>query len=784
MFPKTQNQSCIFAHARFLVVCAIILFGLTMRTAAALPVQSAETFFTNVADRLLQQQLGLRLTEIQIAPTNQYDSAVHRLFQVTANIYDATSTNLYPTVFRPLFETRSNGVFLAGFTNDNRVTTLGEWLVSNPYDVPLVIAARKGFPSFNEFATWTELLVARRLQFTRLATNLPPNGTNVMYTLSISNHCATELWNSYEASYPRAVSITISNFIRATLTNDAGLVLDHVASRTIVSNRPANHWPGFNLLQGGNETLSFLVPAVFTNAILTNAAYSFLANNFAPLGMTSFETLPGFPIPQWFVTFSNRMTYLISEGDNIVDFVRLSSGSNFDFNQAMLSGGEPYPFIFVPPSITGLWNTNRFSADSPTDGILQQIEISAGSPFYQLNTAEWNSYSATRVPNENDRQVAIRSFREFLKLPPNPGDPPPVPNASLSMLAPFNPAMKLALVNVWQANDPLVHHSANHLQPETITNRYLPIQSATNIAPATLGQINLRYSPWLGRPNSSATYPEDSNRAFKDAGIFWPDQWNFPSNESAVTTHWLGRVHRGTPWQTIYLQADAVPMSTWLQYGGEPRAHPTNDWRMAELLASLFNTNDVRPLRSVNTTNLNAWAATLDGLTVLSNNLANPQLGDTPQFDSITVTSNAPQMAVVVNGIHRTRTAQRGQYFADVAAFLSVRELSSASPWLNLPNDPSLKQIRFGLTDEAYEALPSQLLSLVRADPVATVNRIGNSIELRFTAFDGYAFRVESSTDFATWTTVSEPHYSTNGAFSLTVPAIAGPQFFRAVLLP
>ena len=108
---------------------------------------------------------------------------------------------------------------------------------------------------------------------------------------------------------------------------------------------------------------------------------------------------------------------------------------------------------------------------------------------------------------------------------------------------------------------------------------------------------------------------------------------------------------------------------------------------MAELLVSLFNTNDVRPLRSVNTTNLNAWAATLDGSTVLSNNLANPaRLGDTPQFDSITVTSNAPQMAVVVNGIHRTRTAQRGQYFADVAAFLSVPELSSASPWLNLPN--------------------------------------------------------------------------------------------------
>jgi len=34
------------------------------------------------------------------------------------------------------------------------------------------------------------------------------------------------------------------------------------------------------------------------------------------------------------------------------------------------------------------------------------------------------------------------------------------------------------------------------------------------------------------------------------------------------------------------------------------------------------------------------------------------------------------------------------------------------------------------------------------------------------------------------WTTVSEPHYSTDGVFSLTVPTASGPQFFRAVLLP
>jgi|KBSSwiStaDraftv2_1062776.scaffolds.fasta_scaffold122347_3 hypothetical protein len=48
-------------------------------------------FFTNLASRLLQSELNLSLTRIQVYPTNQYTPAVHRLLQVTANILDATT---------------------------------------------------------------------------------------------------------------------------------------------------------------------------------------------------------------------------------------------------------------------------------------------------------------------------------------------------------------------------------------------------------------------------------------------------------------------------------------------------------------------------------------------------------------------------------------------------------------------------------------------------------------------------------------------------------------------
>lgn len=773
MLQQFPNQQCFFTRARFLAVCAAVLFSVTMRVAAALPMEPPEAFFTNVADRLLQQQLGVRLTEIQIAPTNQYSAAVHRVFQVTANVYDATSTNLYPAIFRPQFETRSNGVFLAGFTNDNHVSTLHEWLDSNPHGVPLVIATRKGFPNFNEFATWTEFLVSRRLQLTRPTTNSPPNATNVMYTLSISNQSPAELWNSYELAYPRPAAITISNFITATMTNESGLILENSAAWVVTTNFGAYAW------KGRNDFRSFVVPQSITNAVLTNSTYRFTDNSFEPLTTNIFETFTGFPLPKWTLTISNYLSCLISEDDFIVDFVLLRGKVTVNLSKDLLSGLNAYP-SGTPAAISGIWSTNLSSPGAPTDGIRQQIDISAGDVYYQLTAQDWRAFSATGVQSENDKAQAISTFREFLKLPGNPGQPPPQPNANLAMLAPFNPAAKLVVASTWQANDPLVHHHINDVQSDSPTNYYFRLnQPATNIAPATLGRLNSRYSPWLGQPYTS-TYPEFSDRALKDAGVYSSDQWNFPSNQTSFAAHWLGRVHRGTPWQTIYLQADSAPVTEWIQSGGDPRAHPTNDWRMSALLASLFNTNDVRTLRSVNTTNFDAWAVTLNGLTVLSNNSANPQLGGTPTFEHILVTSSAPQVALVVDDINRIRAAQRGQYFADVAAFLSVPELSSAAPWLHLSTG---EQTLFGLTDEAYEALPSQLLSLVRADPTVAAQRIGNSIELRFTAFDGYAYRVESSSDFATWTTVGEPHYGTNGVFRLTVPATSSPQFFRAALM-
>src|SRR5436190_20675944 len=79
-------------------------------------------FFTNVASRLLQSQLNLSLTRIQIYPTNHYTPSVHRLLQLTANIYDATTDRsfafknpvgypapAFPAVFKPKFQSFNGG---------------------------------------------------------------------------------------------------------------------------------------------------------------------------------------------------------------------------------------------------------------------------------------------------------------------------------------------------------------------------------------------------------------------------------------------------------------------------------------------------------------------------------------------------------------------------------------------------------------------------------------------------------------------------------------------------
>ena len=63
------------------------------------------------------------------------------------------------------------------------------------------------------------------------------------------------------------------------------------------------------------------------------------------------------------------------------------------------------------------------------------------------------------------------------------------------------------------------------------------------------------------------------NLALKDPLVYSSDYWNFPTGQP-LNLNWLGQVHRGTPWQTIYLKATDIlttagGLNTWTNWTGD-----------------------------------------------------------------------------------------------------------------------------------------------------------------------------------------------------------------------
>ena len=63
----------------------------------------------------------------------------------------------------------------------------------------------------------------------------------------------------------------------------------------------------------------------------------------------------------------------------------------------------------------------------------------------------------------------------------------------------------------------------------------------------------------MGRQSviAKAGAPEPYNLALKDPLVWQSDDWDFPTYKFP-TVGWLGRVHRGTPWQTVYLKSPDI----------------------------------------------------------------------------------------------------------------------------------------------------------------------------------------------------------------------------------
>ena len=759
--------------------------------------EPAEVFFTTVADRLLRQQFSFGTTNIPIAPTNEYSSAVHRLLQVAANLYDATRNDPFPSVFRPLFTDDGTNTIISGFTNDAHRSTLDGWLTANRQrGLPLVIGAKKGFPSFNEYTLRTDFQVTRKLELVRPDTNSLPTQTNQMYILGISNLFAMEAWNSYLAPYAGELSLEILDEAWVSITNSTGL--DFTIPLLFLGKD--NHLAPTSWL--GRE---FRLPLYRQAVIMPPCRFLFQSGTFESVGtnlyFTETEDQIGFPVPDWQFSISNRFLYVLTDvaSDRIVDFV-ISSQFNtaVNLNTALMTP-HTVPRDLESITVAALWDTNRLDGGpnaAPTYGIVDQINTSM-DPDIPLSL--WNSY-VDEAFRGMDKEKAIMSFRAFLgegvygQFSTNLAY-----TTALRMRAPFCPTRKLIQTTTWQANDPLVHALASDLLIFPTNAVFEPVVPPggpipTNLSLASVGKLNRRYAPWGGNPQmNDPIRPSDGSAydsALKDPGVRCSDDWDFPVGQP-LSVSWLGRIHRGTPWQTIYLKAEVATSNHWWDVSPDARTHPTNDWSLASLLFSLINTNPLDRLVSINDSRPSAWASVWDRLTVLSNNLSDEDLlvvafatNSTIPFATFVMSSNSSQAAQLTEAVSRARSARPGHRFQGFTDFLTIPELSSASPWLN---QSSTVQRWFGQTDAMLEAIPGPILCRLRESDVwGTCSRAGGQVQIQFGIWPGYGYDVESSPDLTNWT-------SLHGAFSvsdqtITVDAPAdttpGPRFYRAKLSP
>ena len=769
--------------------------------------------FTNLADRLLRdlprEAYGdLSITNILIYPTNHYTPAVHRLLQLAANIYDATTNRVdvpgqinafLPHVFRPAFNRLGTGtnaqIWISGYVEEPAETDPKSMLskLSDPNfmidlteqfqreqiqpssrgvgdtnylvsGVPLIVGAKKGLPNFNEFALENALQVNRKLEFRRDPATMKVVATNQMYVFNIDSIFGVEAWNSYSNTYPRPLRMIVRGDVGVGATNENGNVeFTNVATMSAVmdTDPTTKPWTGFTNIN--NPKASFRIPLSNNVPFLrTNVVFLQSATGFEGVPYLNPENVGNkFPGFKRFVNLRTRLRfYLVDIGANrIVDYVSLDVPEESVDLASHLADNNP--FSLTVPDITpaGGWRTNAIDGTGtdtkPSVGIRNQISISlmANPP-----NSVWRDWQYDPAAGQ-DKSKATKFFHDNLYyplLPPSAGI-----NISNVFYAPFTPARTIYQHVSWQANDPLVHYTASDLTDLSVTNvdttpRLFAV-AGTNTT-SNLGNINTRYKPWGGNPFKS-TDPSAYNLALKDPLVARSDDWEFPTNK-LPNVGWIGRVHRGTPWQTVYLKSpdiinvnDPNSIKEWQKWTGNKNpvdaynVRPVSDRPVFDHITTAPNDNASRGTLNVNQSGLAAWSAVLSGVVALTNDTPDASLnafkpGVKPSYSPVViepagaaVVGNVP-VRRLVDSINATRASTNfNGSFKHLGDILAVPEFTvgaqtnyagtfpngywtNASPFLNFgdpksPTSPKIQEIR-GLSDAAYERIPQQVMSLLR----------------------------------------------------------------------
>ena len=370
--------------------------------------------------------------------------------------------------------------------------------------------------------------------------------------------------------------------------------------------------------------------------------------------------------------------------------------------------------------------TNRVGGTNinyPTEGVINQIFTALGQ---NSNNLVWNSSTAT-VPAGWDTQGAINFFRtNLLQLPPVGKYTGPL-FLTNRFESPYNPTRDIYLYTSWAANDPLVHYTVGDLTPVIKTNNCdYDTSKQLSSTIGNIGHVNARYEPWPGNSeagNSGSGTLTDMR--VKDPLVTQSSDWDFPTNKFP-NPGWLGRVHRGTPWQTVYLKSALVDLATWQKWTGNGQMEynvgqvtpgiiplknlyadagitsPTNDWRLLDMFTTAFSETAARGQLSINQANLAAWSAVLAGVSV--NPTTNTSYIIQPA-GAYYPTSPPPLITLynAINDVRRTNQNYNGT-FHRLGDILAVPELTIKSPFLLSSN----------VTDAMYQRIPQQILGLLK----------------------------------------------------------------------
>ncbi len=424
----------------------------------------------------------------------------------------------------------------------------------NVYGVPWIVGAKKGFPNFNELAMDTAFQITRKMEVVR------PSPTALasqylfyqLYVLNITNmQVGVECWNSYANAYTNSVMIYVTDTLRQVIltntdnaANDKGFI-NNLTFTPIQTAYPVATWPGYNQYQ--STPSSFQIPLNTGVMVITNSIYRFNQGSTpyltpdlggGDLGEIYETNVTGYPQPHWGLNVTNDLRVIMVDTtvvpNRVIDYVELSGPNSARDLTAEIIGQYD-----TDANANDLWDPT-FQASGVPVGLAKQVQISIGILTPNATSGIWQNGASSKQPDE------IAGFNNFLA-----GG-----GTSNAMQLPYTPTATVVQHISWQANDPLVHYLANDLNwAEAVYSNTMP----ASLTSENLGMVNLRYAPW-GNTLLAGTDQVDQNKynlAYKDPLVASSDNWDFPSYK-LPTAGWLGRVHRGTPWQTVYLKSTNV----------------------------------------------------------------------------------------------------------------------------------------------------------------------------------------------------------------------------------